>query len=523
MAASPYSRSAATLRFHYDESHPNAYGYYYASSSPGTSAAWVANVHGGAWSQPGYDEDNERLPTAEMTNSTATLDAIAAAGTAAVFVLEYPLGSHTGGWDGRGTACSKFPEVWQSLGRAIQFIKDNAGPGGLWEGQIDPDDGMILANSSGAMVALMTQWVPDSWGMFPRAPGPHVALGHVLPRADQRVKALVMSGPTINFMQCDPGRAIAGSYAPLPVVTVAPYFYRPRVTVTGTLSGTIPVGARVQLQGTATINGTIYSLSGGVAQILVEGGTTAQWDALVSTNVLEEITRNSSYAWATTGDTFTLTASPTIEDYHGWFELPRNWKEAMCPALLLDYMNQSDLSVARQTAIYAHVSTNPSVAFNLSHIASETAARTMVARKYGVDDGYDIAYLEAKLAELTGFTTEFYWGQPTGTIAGVGARQIISAATAANPIVCTTTEEHGIVTGDSVIISEGLVMTAINGTHTATRISATQFSIPVLGVGSYTANSAYVRFNNANGNYGSLSNATTIVNFLQSAAVGWGV
>lgn len=56
---------------------------------------------------------------------------------------------------------------------------------------------------------------------------------------------------------------------------------------------------------------------------------------------------------------------------------------------------------------------------------------------------------------------------------------LITAATQANPCVITTANVHGLATGDSVTISGATGMTAINGTFTVTRVSATTFSIAV--------------------------------------------
>jgi hypothetical protein len=63
----------------------------------------------------------------------------------------------------------------------------------------------------------------------------------------------------------------------------------------------------------------------------------------------------------------------------------------------------------------------------------------------------------------------------------------ISGATNANPIVITTTSAHGLSTGNVAIISGVLGNTAANGTWPVTQISATQFSIPATGNGTYVS------------------------------------
>ncbi len=70
---------------------------------------------------------------------------------------------------------------------------------------------------------------------------------------------------------------------------------------------------------------------------------------------------------------------------------------------------------------------------------------------------------------------------------------VITSATTATPIVCTTAA-HGYTTGDEVFISGGLVMTAINGSFTVTVQSSTTFALDQsVGSGTYTASSATVK------------------------------
>ena len=67
--------------------------------------------------------------------------------------------------------------------------------------------------------------------------------------------------------------------------------------------------------------------------------------------------------------------------------------------------------------------------------------------------------------------------QPTTTIG-------ISGATAANPIVVTTTANHGLSSGQTIVISGATGnSTAANGIQVVTVLTANTFSIPVNGVG----------------------------------------
>lgn len=67
----------------------------------------------------------------------------------------------------------------------------------------------------------------------------------------------------------------------------------------------------------------------------------------------------------------------------------------------------------------------------------------------------------------------------------------LSGATNANPIVVTTTANHGITTGQPVKISGVLGNLAANGSFIATYLSNTTFSIPATGNGAYTSGGAW--------------------------------
>lgn len=67
------------------------------------------------------------------------------------------------------------------------------------------------------------------------------------------------------------------------------------------------------------------------------------------------------------------------------------------------------------------------------------------------------------------------------------ARKIVTAATNANPIVITTSTNHGYTSGDTVVIEGALGNTAANGRFVCTVLTPTTFSIPVAGNGAWTS------------------------------------
>jgi hypothetical protein len=78
---------------------------------------------------------------------------------------------------------------------------------------------------------------------------------------------------------------------------------------------------------------------------------------------------------------------------------------------------------------------------------------------------------------------------PTTTAGAVAkkAAKVVSAATVADPSVITTTDAHGLVTGDVVTIAAVGGTTTVNGTWVVTVLTSTTFSVPVAGVGAYTS------------------------------------
>lgn len=67
------------------------------------------------------------------------------------------------------------------------------------------------------------------------------------------------------------------------------------------------------------------------------------------------------------------------------------------------------------------------------------------------------------------------------------ATKSVTNATVATPSVITTSDAHGLVTGDVVTISAVGGTTTVNGTFVVTVLTSTTFSVPVAGVGVYTS------------------------------------
>jgi len=72
-----------------------------------------------------------------------------------------------------------------------------------------------------------------------------------------------------------------------------------------------------------------------------------------------------------------------------------------------------------------------------------------------------------------------YSGTPAGTILPCGHGIAITSISAANPAVVTTTIAHGLITGDSVVISGTSTTPTTLGTYTITVTGTTTFTIPV--------------------------------------------
>jgi hypothetical protein len=84
-------------------------------------------------------------------------------------------------------------------------------------------------------------------------------------------------------------------------------------------------------------------------------------------------------------------------------------------------------------------------------------------------------------------------GGISGTGTWAGNSFVLSTATNATPIVCTTPTPHNFSTGQTINITGALVNTAANGSWVVTVVNATQFSlVGSVGNGAYTANSGTI-------------------------------
>jgi len=102
----------------------------------------------------------------------------------------------------------------------------------------------------------------------------------------------------------------------------------------------------------------------------------------------------------------------------------------------------------------------------------------------GEEATYDISSPVDELVSVTLEVQSSVGAEPVRVLHPIGAETptatAITSSSVANPTVITTAAAHGLTTGDSVSIAGHTGSTPdINGTHTATVLSATTFSIPV--------------------------------------------
>lgn len=91
------------------------------------------------------------------------------------------------------------------------------------------------------------------------------------------------------------------------------------------------------------------------------------------------------------------------------------------------------------------------------------------------------------------YLNRFVWAVVQNGAIARGNPVAIQSSTNANPIVVTTAAVHGLSTGNVVVIAGHLVNTAANGAWTATVLTTTTFSIPVVGIGVGTATGSVVK------------------------------
>lgn len=100
---------------------------------------------------------------------------------------------------------------------------------------------------------------------------------------------------------------------------------------------------------------------------------------------------------------------------------------------------------------------------------------------------------DAVLNNPGSFLDRFTWAVVQNAAITRGGQIAIASSTNASPIVITTGAAHGYSTGAVVAIYNHAVNTAANGAWTATVLTTTTFSIPVVGVGAGTATGYVVK------------------------------
>lgn len=120
-------------------------------------------------------------------------------------------------------------------------------------------------------------------------------------------------------------------------------------------------------------------------------------------------------------------------------------------------------------------------------VAMATAAVAIQGEAVGGSDtvvyGKRQQLATAVLDNVDGLLGRFVWPVVSNVSIVRGAPVAIASSTAANPTVITTAAVHGLATGAVVEISGHAVNTAANGAWTATVLTTTTFSVPVLGNG----------------------------------------
>jgi hypothetical protein len=222
-----YSRNSAESRHEYAE-HPHCYVYVYPPTGgwPGHPVPGLLVDHGGGWVQDDYDRSNERYPDRNRLGRTDIADQFRDGG-GAVILVEYPLGSGLTVTSEMGPNATHFPETWILRGRLNQWLKDQCAPYGRFYNKLDPASLVLWGSSAGSLTPLMSQWVPDAWGVFPRTPGKQLSLGPGQYRSSQLLRALILTAPPLSLAQMDPTRNLGGSlgYSPVIRALVNPWRY----------------------------------------------------------------------------------------------------------------------------------------------------------------------------------------------------------------------------------------------------------------------------------------------------------
>lgn len=116
---------------------------------------------------------------------------------------------------------------------------------------------------------------------------------------------------------------------------------------------------------------------------------------------------------------------------------------------------------------------------------------TIKVENNGSGDYAITVYKDPSTKPVSGTALRVPWLENNNTFF---ANHTVNAATAAAPIVITTADAHGLVTGDQVYVTGGTGMTSLNGTWICTVTSSTAFSLDgSSGSGTYTSATAIAK------------------------------
>lgn len=183
--------------------------------------------------------------------------------------------------------------------------------------------------------------------------------------------------------------------------------------------------------------------------------------------------------------------------YPTWNDIPRATVEAASAMLFLNRWTGSDLVAVRNIPIWTANNGNPSVQYDAG-----IDERSIVPHYFGADDSYDVVAIEQRLNQLGGFNLTSFWGDDAALGGASHACQNVIDASNTTPIVITTSEEHGVATGNRLKLGVVTGNTAANGVWpSVTRIDPTHFSLDgSIGNGAWTGGGVWC-FDNVNGNY----------------------
>jgi hypothetical protein len=500
-----FSRNGALIYFEYAD-HPHCYGFLFYSGS-GVKDCYV-DLHGGGWQLKHKKAVCDRFPETPLTTRIDILEQFISRGGCAI-IAEYPLGAGLTAMSEHGPNSTHWPEGWVLFAKLVQYIKQQCQPGGLFYGLINQNGIVLNGSSAGSDQIAATVFSPLSQGMITRSPGWQTMLDRNQVLIDHYPKAIVLQAPSLSFVQSDPSRQFTPGFNPALAAVVNPWYYRPRLSLIGTL---------VQ-GGTALAAGDILNGTGGSAgkklSVISAGAPGAMCTVNVhiqASNVATDFGLGETYEkQGSILTTYVVDFATTITCRYGWNEVPLAFKLALSPSTYFPQMTGTDLNRVRTIPIWAACNGNPSVQF---HATDPIDA--IVPNLYGADDGYDVVALRQRLDAYGGFDLTTYWGEDPALGATSTPQTIINASNT-NPIVISTNLEHGVRDGDTVKVAAVTGNLNANGVFIGTtRINPIQFSIPIAGSGAYTGGGRWA-FHNAEGNYSIGANwPTQICDWLKS-------